>query len=214
MTSKTELSHTEFLQVADINGIHYGSDQDWYAAERQRQTGCGPSAAANIFFYNRRKKDISCCGWDKADLLDQMEDAWQYITPRRHGIISTSVFIKKVENYARAHHEKLRYFSLDIPEDTAKRPSLSQVVRFLENGLSSDTPIAFLNLDNGQEETLQRWHWVTITALEYDRGANSAWATISDEGLRKRIDLSLWLETTALGGGFIYFMNAIPESER
>lgn len=213
MINRTELAHMEYLQVSGLDGIYCGSDQEWYAAEDQRLRGCGPSAAANILFYNRRKRDRNCCGRDRADLLAQMEDTWKYVTPRQSGITSTSIFIKKVERYARVHGEELQYFSLDIPEYPADRPPLAQVVHFLEKGLRSDTPVAFLNLDNGQEETLERWHWVTIAALEYEKGANSTWVSICDEGLCKRIDLSLWLETTTLGGGFVYFVDELPKDE-
>lgn len=52
-----ELLHMEYLQVTDSDSceIFCGSDQEWYRTERQRLTGCGPSAAANILFYIKRK---------------------------------------------------------------------------------------------------------------------------------------------------------------
>ena len=44
------LSHIEYLQVtgSDSCEVFCGSDQEWFPTERQRLTGCGPSAAANI----------------------------------------------------------------------------------------------------------------------------------------------------------------------
>jgi hypothetical protein len=79
------------------------------------------------------------------------------------------------------------------------------VVYFLEGALQQDSPIAFLNLCNGDEKNLQSWHWVTIIALEYSEDGNSAFIDILDEGLIKKIDLLLWYKTTTHGGGFVYF---------
>ncbi|MGE5790895.1 MAG: hypothetical protein ACM33C_08475, partial [Syntrophaceae bacterium] len=30
---------------------YYGCNQEWYATERQRLTGCGPTAVCNIIWY-------------------------------------------------------------------------------------------------------------------------------------------------------------------
>ena len=69
------LSHIEYLQVTDSDSceIFCGSDQEWFSTERQRLTGCGLSAAANILFYIERKENADCCGKDRVDLLSFME---------------------------------------------------------------------------------------------------------------------------------------------
>jgi hypothetical protein len=71
--------------------------------------------------------------------------------------------------------------------------------------LRNDTPVAFLNLNNGAEKQLYSWHWVTIISLEYEEDGNTAFADILDEGLIKKIDLAGWFRTTTLGGGFVSF---------
>jgi hypothetical protein len=65
--------------------------------------------------------------------------------------------------------------------------------------------VAFLNLCNGSEKKLDRWHWVTLISLEYAEGGERVFADILDAGIIKRIDLALWYKTTTLGGGFVYF---------
>ncbi len=92
--------------------------------------------------------------------------------------------------------------ALDIPKNRFQRPELSAVSEFLENSLSKDLPVAFLNLDNGDEKRLDSWHWVTVIALDYERDGAAA-VKILDEGRIKQIDLALWLQTTSLGGGFV-----------
>ena len=78
-------------------------------------------------------------------------------------------------------------------------------VHFIEDGLSQDSPIAFLNLCNGDECSLEPWHWVTIIALNSTDDGTRATIDILDEGRVKRIDLRLWYDSTVLGGGFVFF---------
>lgn len=159
------LSRIDYLQVTgqDSCEVFCGSDQEWYGTKRQRLTGCGPSAAANILFYLNRQREENCCGKSREDLLRFMEMAWEYVTPLSNGIPSTALFREKLEYYASGQNENFRFFILDIPMEVPKRPVLYEVIEFIQNGLRADTPIAFLNLDNGVETALEAWHWVTIT---------------------------------------------------
>lgn len=198
----------EYLQVTDSDycEIFCGSDQEWFATERQRLTGCGPSAAANILFYIERKENNDCCGRDRADLLSFMEEAWQTVTPQKNGIPSTALFQEKVDQYAKLHRKQFYYSVLDVSSQQSKRPSLFKVIGFIRQGLRADVPIAFLNLDHGIEENLESWHWVTIAGMTYSENEQVVQVFICDEGITKLINLKLWLETTVQGGGFVYFL--------
>lgn len=202
------LSRIDYLQVTgqDSCEVFCGSDQEWYGTKRQRMTGCGPSAAANILFYLNRQREENCCGKSREDLLRFMEIAWEYVTPLSNGIPSTALFREKLEYYASGQNENFRFFILDISMEVPKRPVLYEVIEFIQNGLRADTPIAFLNLDNGAETALEAWHWVTITAIYAEE--TDAVVDICDEGVKKQINLRLWLETTVQGGGFIYLLSA------
>jgi hypothetical protein len=136
---KENLSHIDYLQVTDSNSseIFCGSDQEWFPTERQRLTGCGPSAAANILFYIDRKDNSGCCGRNRTDLLSFMEEAWQSVTPGKDGIPSTAIFLEKVEQYAKLHGKTFHYFVLNIPTQQSERPSLSTVTEFIRQGLRS-----------------------------------------------------------------------------
>ena len=92
-----------------------------------------------------------------------------------------------------------------MPEERGQRPALNEVVDFLRSGLRQDAPVAFLNLCNGEEENLHRWHWVTVVGMEYAADGSQAVLYTLDEGRKKTVDLGLWLKTTVLGGGFVYF---------
>jgi hypothetical protein len=71
--------------------------------------------------------------------------------------------------------------------------------------MDGDTPVAFLNLCNGEENKLEAWHWVTVIALEFSDINESVYLKILDESQVKTINLKLWYETTVLGGGFVFF---------
>lgn len=208
MQQQEILSHINYLQVTGSNSreMFCGSDQEWFPTERQRLTGCGPSAAANILFYIDRKENSDCCGRDRATLLGFMEEAWRSVTPGKNGIPSTALFTEKLEQYAKLHGRAFRYFVLNIPSQRSERPSLDTVTEFIHQGLWADVPIAFLNLDHGEEEALESWHWVTIASLSCTEDGQTAHVSICDEGIPKQINLKLWLETTVQGGGFVYFL--------
>ncbi|MFR5880208.1 MAG: hypothetical protein ACLUEQ_05050 [Cloacibacillus evryensis] len=204
-----KLAHIEYLQVVkeDSQKVACGSNQEWFPTEWQRFAGCGPSTAANILFYINRKEDNSCCGKGKVDLLRFMEDTWQSVTPGADGIPSTALFLEKLGWYAARHGKKFHYFVLDVPPRGTERPSLPMVFAFISQGLRDDVPVAFLNLDHGAEKRLESWHWVTITAMDYSEDAGTAQISICDEEIVKKIDLTLWLETTESGGGFVYLLS-------
>lgn len=208
MRTRDALSHIEYLRVtnSDSNEVFCGSDQEWFPTERQRLTGCGPSAAANILFYIDRKDNSGCCGRNREDLLFFMEEAWLSVTPGEKGIPSTALFLKKMEQYAKLHGRSFHYSVLDIPTQRQERPSLRIVIEFIRQGLRVDIPIAFLNLDHGKEDNLESWHWVTIAGLTTSDNGETAYISICDEGITKQINLKLWLETTVQGGGFVYFL--------
>lgn len=207
MKQQTTLSDPSLMLILDDaqDLIFYGCSQEWFGDPWQRMAGCGPAVAANILLYQdclARRSKAPC---PKSEMLKKMEAAWSYITPGKEGIPSTKSFLDKIRTYALAQGKKLHSQALDIPEDEGQRPALEQVTAFIASSLRAERPVAFLNLDNGRVANLDRWHWVTICALEYDGEAGSAWVTTYDEGALKNIDLKLWLESTTLGGGFASF---------
>ncbi len=187
---------------------YYGYHQECYTTEWQRDSGCGPSAAANIIFYLNYTRSNLGLGQSVTKIencLSLIEEVWEYVTPGEKGIPNTKMFYDDVLSYALAKGLNIEYSVCDLHEDKAKRPELNEVLKFLEAALLKDSPIAFLNLCNGQVKNLDPWHWVTIISLEYAENKNSAFIKILDEGLIKKIDLALWYNTTTLGGGFVYF---------
>ena len=201
---KLSIAQPDCLQVAVVQGEapFFGCDQQWYGTEWQRRAGCGPTVAATLFYYLFRpgKRCFSQAEW-----LDRMEEVWLYVTPTERGMPTTDLFIQSVSSFAAAKQRELSHACCEVPEERGHRPALNEVVDFLRSGLRQDAPVAFLNLCNGEEENLHRWHWVTVVGMEYAADGSQAVLYTLDEGRKKTVDLGLWLKTTVLGGGFVYF---------
>lgn len=189
----------------DTGETYLGSDQEWYNDEFQRHAGCGPAVASNLLLYLFYARE-GCEGqMSKKDFLAVMEEVWCYVTPiEGRGLPSTDLFYRSLLDYSKDKgFHVCRFAILDMHTQGSQRPKLPEIITLLKNGLSGDLPVAFLCLDNGDEENLDEWHWTTVTALEYE--GEQAYIDIIDNGKIKRADLTLWYTTTTLGGGFVYF---------
>jgi len=210
--SAVSLSNQQIFRILDEerNEVHYGCDQEWYRKKWQRLSGCGPTAASNIIHYISSSESDDCSS--KENCLELMEEVWLYVTPARDGIKTTKMFCESFLAFAEEKGINVEAKVCDVPKEKSLRPGISDVAEFLEEALSNDSPVAFLNLCNGEESNLERWHWVTVVSMEYSEAERRLFIKILDEGMIKRIDLTLWYRTTTLGGGFAYFMNNKDEA--
>jgi hypothetical protein len=204
------ISNPDFFKVLDedTRELYYGCNQEWYTTKWQRLSGCGPTVASDLIlylFYRTRQTNLGMGLISKKNCLELMEEIWQYVTPTMHGVSNTKMFYEALLSYAEFKGFQVQYRFLDLPNKRLNRPSFSELLKFLDEALGKDTPIAFLNLCNGDEKGLDRWHWVTIIALEYTENGDHAFADIIDDGKIKRINLALWYNTTSKAGGFVYF---------
>jgi len=217
MSSKS-ISSLNLLQIFDeySHKKHYGCDQEWYTTEWQRLSGCGPTAVCNIIYYLNKTRPAfgikqSCD--TKETSVSIMEEIWEYVTPTIKGIPTTKMFYEAVLAYTKSKGLNVEFSFCDVPEDKSIRPKLADLVIFIEGALLKDIPVAFLNLCNGDENNLEAWHWVTIISLDYTEDENSVFVNILDGGMIKKIDLSLWYNTTTLGGGFVYFTTVTEQAK-
>jgi hypothetical protein len=208
---KWSIAYPEMFSIIDERGsvTFNGCSQEWYAKKWQRMSGCGPTAASNLMLYINHGtcaavKKGNCI--NKDECLSMMEELWEFVTPTLMGVHTTKRFYEGMAKYAESVKMSVRFEVCDLPEDKSRRPELGEVLRFIEGALEKDCPVAFLNLCNGQELSLDRWHWVTIISLEHAEDEENAVIEVLDEGEIKRLNLSLWYNTTKRGGGFVYFV--------
>ncbi len=205
--TKYSITDIERLKITDTNqNTHYGGNQEWYGKVWRRLAGCGPTTSSNIVMYLERAllcgSDVDSCS--KESFIALMNEVWNFVTPTTRGVNKTEILYTGLVKYLGTKGLEYSHRVLDVPEDVTRRKDFGEVLTFLKAALSENTPVAFLNLHNGLEERLDRWHWVTLTGLDVSDGENSTIANILDNGNLIQIDLSLWYKTTTLGGGFVY----------
>jgi len=202
-----ELSNINVFKITDDKSslTYYGCDQAWYDNIWKKKAGCGPCTVCNIIIYLYYKTLFNnSFHINKTDVLRLMNEIWEYVTPSVWGVNSTKMLYDGAIDYAVSKGMDLNYNYLNIPQDRAMRPELDEVIDFIAKAIKKDSPVAFLNLCNGEEKNLYRWHWVTIAAINV-KSADEAILTVLDEGKIIYINLSLWYKTTNLGGGFVFF---------
>lgn len=198
------IKNPNILKLTDGQIVYHGANQEWYKKFWQRMSGCGPTNASHIIWYlsNTRKgcrdlveRDAST----KDGFRELMDVVWKYVTPGYRGVNGTNMFVQGVRRYGEDRGFHFRFKIMDVNIEKYHRPSEEEMRDFLVDAMKKDSPVAFLNLNNGEEKNLDRWHWVTLVAYNTDTGT----AVMYDQNKSRSIDLSLWLRTTTLGGGFI-----------
>lgn len=202
-----EIKHLEWLQLKTNNPLLYGYNQDWYRTSFQKTRGCGPTAATMLLLYlnQREAEPLPYQNHNIAAITTVLENVWNFVTPGwLLGLNSTEKFCSGMKDLLAHYRLPWQCHELVITASRSKRASLTKVVTFLEDGIASDCPIAFLNLHKGRVTTLESWHWIALVALSYDPIQDRYMGTCYDGGYSITFDVGLWLETTKLGGGFVY----------
>jgi hypothetical protein len=195
----------------------YGCNQDWYKVEWRRRAGCGPVAAANILIHLRKRYGADRIPYGNSTMdeaLAAMDDIFAYVRPCLRGLNTVRKFVDGMGKFGRNYGLSFKYRYIVVPPQAEIRPNLDEVVRFIEEGLRHDVPVAFLNLHAGAvEDSLSSWHWVTIVGIDSDADADadadeelhSVTIRFYDQANSLEVDLGKWLNSTKRGGGFTYF---------
>jgi len=193
----------ELLKITDESGESItGGSQDWFDDKWQRLSGCGPTTASNIIWYMTKsdEKFSNLCAQNrtKADFVRLMESMFTYITPGVRGVNRSSIFKEGLGKYLGDAGADFNIEVLDVPKVKKNRPDFQTAVDFIFSALQRKMPLAFLNLNNGDEADLDSWHWVTVI------GASGQYVRILDRGKIFEMDFEKWLASTTLGGALVY----------
>ncbi len=200
--SYKELKHIDNLIFHDKFVNLYGCDQEWFPREIQRLSGCGPTVASDIVIYNMLKYNPDFVDGTKEDALSVMNYVWDYVTPGINGIPSGKIFTEKFKTMADANKRRVEFQILEVPEDKRFRPDYDDIANIIKEGLISDQPVAFLNIDSGHVKNLDDYHWVVIIGAEFDN--DDCVIRIFDEGVEKELSISEWESKTVRGGALVY----------
>jgi hypothetical protein len=204
---RSALSNLEYFDLCDAHSgkTVKGGDQEWYASWWRRMSGCGPTTATNVVMYLTNARGAERIR-EKQEFINLMDKMWKYVTPGRGGVNSTLKLRQGMGAYSGFSNLNLRTEALDIPAEREIRPQTERVAEFIRVGLERDLPVAFLNLDNGLEPQLDKWHWVTVTGMEYEYEGGAVKLDILDNCNMFGVNLGRWLLSTARGGGFVRFL--------
>lgn len=184
----------------------HGADQDWYTLPWRQRAGCGPTTASAQMAYLAalRPSLAALCpleGREQGAFVTYMDKVWEYVTPGSHGLNRVEMYTDGVARFCGERGVRLLPHALEVPIGE-ERPGFDRCVSFIRAGLASDCPVAFLNLDNGEVEALDKWHWVLLSALE--EGDAGTLVTVVDNGNTFSIDLKMWYDTARDLGGFVW----------
>ena len=204
INSVATIKNLACLRITDGSAKYFGGSQMWYPTRKRKYSGCGPTNCSNLFWYlaMTRKECRNLIFHDvgtKNNFTRLMNEVWHYVTPRRRGVDTLDIFIEGAEGYSKFRNVPITCSRLDIPVSKKKRPTNAEMFDFLEKAFDEDLPVAFLNLSSGLAKNLDRWHWVTIVSLNRMLGT----VIMFDQGKRVEINLTIWRNTTVLGGGFV-----------
>ncbi|WMJ88917.1 hypothetical protein [Anaerocolumna sp. MB42-C2] len=203
------INQPELLNITDSLGhkTYFGANQVWYTKAWNREAGCGPTCASNITAYLAQTRDkykelFIPNSLEKNDFLKHMDELFKYITPGAMGVNHVDKFTGGITKFAEDRGVLLETEVFSVENCFTRKRNVERLFEFVNHGLESDCPLAFLNLSRGEETSLQAWHWITITGAEMKE--DSLIASASDQGSLIRFDLLKWYLTTRMHGGLIY----------
>lgn len=197
-----QISSIEKLQIIEKNqSISYGAQQSFYSSQWKQAAGCGPTAASNCVLYEYRKDLCDDTAIHEESIRQIMNTMWKHITPGIMGVHVYHKFVKGLERYLKEQHQNFTVKHLYVDKNKGSRVSLVDVQMWIDEALSQNHLVAFLNRHNGLEHALDRWHWVVLYKVDYDE--NECKVMILDQGKKIEIDLKLWLSTTKDCGAFV-----------
>ncbi len=206
----------EFVPAPDALGSHYGVFQQWMAEPQlgNRKLGpmatgqsCAMAAAVNTAAYLSAKKETAGLlatddtpSADKLALTRLMREFFDRFSPKPWGVPLASLVARPFVKWAAERGVFLRARQLEQP--LVKGQKAKEVaMRFIEKGLSLDTPVLMVNWLTYTPEL--RWHWVTITRAYYEEGEN--YITVSNWGQQRTYSFDKLYQNRTSYRAFVYF---------
>ena len=185
------------IQLND--SIHHGFNQEWYGTPWQRLSGCGPTTASSLLHYWLLPQAGAPT---QKEAQHWMETLWSFVTPGIGGVYKISTFHDGIEAYLNQNAIPSKVRSLSVRKQKNARPSLDEVIQFIQEGLTANSPVAFLNLHNGEDQMWDDWHWTLAVGLTVEDG--QVILHNLDDGKILHGNLKRWLESSKHGGGFVW----------
>jgi hypothetical protein len=197
---------TDEEHFVNIEKYYYGGSQEWFSDSGLKNTGCGPTAAANITAHMASKTSWgrSLYGYNinfnaKTDFAKHMDEVAKHVSPLPLiGMPSYSAWASSVVNFASSRGVSIHPYY----QTTAK--TLDNTSNYIKSGLSSGMPVALLMYYNPKLTTYS-WHWMTITKYFRD-GADNRYIAVSTWGQRHVLNWK-WVFENSLFEATVFFLH-------
>ena len=202
--SEIALKSIETFCINDEGNKLYGGNQKWLVGkEFKKEAACGATTCANILAYLSHHYEgyDGVCDYDISDreeFTELMKAIYPYVKPGLVGIMPAD-FIKGAVEYTKDKGVELTSEMLTVPATQSKRPTVETMGRWIAGAIEEDSPVAFLNLSSGRVKNLDGYHWVTIVAIDREKGM----IKIVDNGRLLEVNLAKWLKKSTVGGAFV-----------
>jgi hypothetical protein len=198
------IKNPEHYEIKIDNETHYGFNQEWYPTPWQRLSGCGPTTASSLLHYWLLPNTSSP---SQTEALEWMETLWTYVTPGIGGVYKVETFKKGIERYLNEQAIPSKIECFRVAKQKANRRDFGELIDFLSQAFTHNSPVAFLNLHNGHENTWDDWHWTLAIGMYVDPHTQDLMLNLLDDGKILSGNLKKWYDTTKHGGGFVTILN-------
>lgn len=190
----------EFVPVIENGIIHYGGHQDDLKYRKvskfYRDRSCVVTAFTNVYLYMYRPNDK----FTIEEYNDYQYWFYKVLKPKIYGIPTAKVLDLKVNRLRKDYYLNLKANFLN--DSIICRKSKKEVVKFIEKGLSKDSPIIFFNWSS-RKISVMTHHGVVITQIE--KKGKDYLLTLSSWGRKYVISLDEFLKQFRTYTGFLYY---------
>lgn len=192
----------DFVPVVRGNEKYYGGHQEWLKHEGLskffRDRACVVTAFTNTFFYLFRKGPVDFDYYNKVQY-----EFYKRLRPKVNGVPTAKSLLKRIDIINHALDLNLSYRLLE--GNMIKKISLCQMISFINDGLSHDTPVILINWLSKDIDVMSH-HGLCITEMNEKAGKHQI--VVSSWGRRHSFYLEDFYNQQRTYTGMIYFTRA------
>lgn len=189
----------DFVPVIRDGEKYYGGHQEWLKymglSKFFRDRSCVVTAFTNCFFYLFKEGPV------KFDTYNRIQYAfYKRLRPKANGVPTAKSLLRKIGILNHVLDLNLSYRMLE--GNLVKRLSLGQMIGFINEGLSKDTPVILINWLSANIDIMSH-HGLCITEMNEKDGKHEV--VVSTWGRRHTFYLEDFYNELRTYTGLIYF---------
>ncbi len=195
---------TRLICIEEGEKTHYGADQHWYASQRHRMSGCGPTTAALMTMFMAAAYPEQCASLyphplpaKRADFAEHMAQVREFVKPGLMGLTDPKEFARGVLAFAEQCGAEI------LAQQISPKFSKGVAFGFFREALRHGYLPALLMLRNPTPELDEfTWHWMAVTGCDDEKRT----LTISTYGQRYDLPFDgVWIQDKPYFAAGVYF---------